>query len=77
MITQRAQEALSELQLISQQSYDGVISVGGDGMFAEIFNGVILKAAQDSKLDNKEGTREFVRPSIKVGLIPGGDYFLN
>lgn len=25
------------------QAFDGIVSVGGDGMFAEIFNGLIIR----------------------------------
>ena len=72
-----ANHALSLLQTVPLHGYDGVISVGGDGMFAEVFNGVIIRAARDASLDVDDQATGFVRPGIRVGFIPGGEYDLH
>ncbi|XP_028398134.1 ceramide kinase-like [Dendronephthya gigantea] len=49
--------------------YDGIISVGGDGMFSEILNGILMrknKHASSSTEFNPE------KPEIKLGIIPAG-----
>ena len=43
VVTERANHAKDMLQTIPLDNYDGVISVGGDGMFAEVFNGVVIR----------------------------------
>ena len=43
-------------------------------MFAEVFNGVTIRAARDATLDVDDKATEFVRPGIRVGFIPRGDY---
>jgi hypothetical protein len=71
-VTERANHAKDLLQTIPLDNYDGVISVGGDGMFAEVFNGVIIRTSRDHGLEYNDPNVEFVRPSIRVGFIPGG-----
>lgn len=72
VVTERANHAKDMLQTIPLENYDGVISVGGDGMFAEVFNGVVIRTARDQGLEYNDDTVEFVRPKIRVGFIPGG-----
>ena len=76
VVTDHANHALTMLQTVPLHGHDGVISVGGDGMFAEVFNGVTIRAARDASLDVDDKATEFVRPGIRVGFIPGGDYDL-
>ena len=76
VVTDHANHALTLLQTVPLHGQDGVISVGGDGMFAEVFNGVTIRAARDASLDVDDKATEFVRPGIRVGFIPGGDYDL-
>lgn len=72
IVTERANHALSLLQTMPLQGFDGVISVGGDGMFSEVFNGVLMRAALEAKLDHDNRETQFVKPDIMVGFIPGG-----
>ena len=41
IITERANHARDYLQDCNLEGIDGVICIGGDGMFAEIFNGIL------------------------------------
>ncbi|CAB4065083.1 CERK [Lepeophtheirus salmonis] len=43
-----------------ENDFDGVVSVGGDGMFSEVFNGVLRRGGSSN------------RASIRVGIIPAG-----
>ena len=71
-MTQHANHALSLLQTLPLHGYDGVVSVGGDGMFAEVFNGVTIRAAREAGLDINDKAAQFVSPAVRVGFIPGG-----
>jgi len=72
IVTERANHALDLLQTMPLNGFDGVISVGGDGMFSEIFNGVLLRTARDIKLDQDDKDTNFSKPDMRVGFIPGG-----
>ena len=56
---------------------DGVVCVGGDGMFSELFNGLLLRSMDENRDpeggEPEESSRFEVRaPKLRVGLIPGG-----
>lgn len=51
---------------------DGVACVGGDGTFAEVLNGVMLRAAQDAHLNMADINVEPPTPKLRVGMVPGG-----
>lgn len=70
VLTERANHARDLLQSLPLSHLDGVISVGGDGMFSEVFNGVLLRTASDAGLDPSSG--QIIQPRIRVGFIPGG-----
>lgn len=70
VLTERANHARDLLQSLPLAHLDGVISVGGDGMFAEVFNGVLLRTAADAGIDLNSGP--IIRPRLRVGFIPGG-----
>ncbi|OQV18723.1 Ceramide kinase [Hypsibius exemplaris] len=50
------------------KAFDGLIAVGGDGIFNEILDGVIHRA-QDEKITSKS---DLSSPTVRVGIIPAG-----
>nr|CDS16261.1 ceramide kinase [Echinococcus granulosus] len=54
-------------------SYDGVVAVGGDGLFSELLQGLLYRTRTDAKLplykQHKPFTSE-VTPQLRIGLIP-------
>jgi len=66
IVTERANHAQDYLMTNDLSDYDGVVAVGGDGMFSEVLNG-ILSNRPPPQTDN-----DVVGPSIKLGLIPAG-----
>ncbi|VDM31108.1 unnamed protein product [Hydatigera taeniaeformis] len=57
------------------QSYDGVVAVGGDGLFSEVLHGLLYRARTDAKLPLYKQHKPFsleVTPRLRVGLIPAG-----
>jgi len=49
-----------------------VISVGGDGMFHEVLNGLVVRAQRDAMLDSTSHDFEPVPLNIPIGIIPAG-----
>merc|ERR1719412_1604481 len=41
-------------------------------MFAEVFNGVVIRTARDAGIDYNRHSVGFVSPRVRVGFIPGG-----
>jgi len=74
IVTERANHARDLLRSDPLGDVDGVVCVGGDGMFSELFNGLLLRSMDEN---NDPSASEFgnfdVRPpKVRVGLIPGG-----
>lgn len=72
IITQRQNHARDTLLNCSFDNIDGVACVGGDGTFAEVFNGLVLRAARDSGIDHNDPDARLPVPVLRVGIIPGG-----
>ena len=49
-----------------------VVSVGGDGMFSEVLNGLVLRAQTDARANTSAADFEPVPPRTTVGIIPAG-----
>eukprot|EP00794_Sanderia_malayensis_P006076 gene6076-6779_t len=62
VVTERAKHAHSIITNTDLNSFDGIIAVGGDGMFSEILNGVLSREECTNK----------TKPNIKLGIIPAG-----
>lgn len=74
IVTERANHA-KDLLLNNQvhiDSYDGVVSVGGDGMFAEILNGILIRAQRDAGINWSSVDSTLTKPKICLGVIPAG-----
>ena len=68
VITEGANHASEMLQECNLEGVDGVVSVGGDGMFSEIFTGMLLR-----NTTMKNGNiNELRKGKIRVGMIPAG-----
>ncbi len=72
IFTEHANHARDYLNENSFDNYDGLICVGGDGMFSEICFSLLLKTAQKSNLDLNDKNVKLIRPSIRIGVIPAG-----
>ena len=69
VITERANHASEMLQECNLEGVDGVVSVGGDGMFSEIFTGMLLR---NTAMKNGN-IHELRKGKIRVGMIPAGE----
>ncbi|XP_023215199.1 ceramide kinase-like [Centruroides sculpturatus] len=72
IVTQRANHAKDMLQELDLKQFDGIICVGGDGMFSELLNGLILRIQREEDLDINDPFTFLKRPTIPLGVIPAG-----
>lgn len=72
IVTQRANHARDYLLEEGLEKIDGVISVGGDGMFHEVLNGLVTRAQHEAMLDSTSQDFHPVPLSIPIGIIPAG-----
>ncbi|BDA50250.1 Ceramide kinase [Coccomyxa sp. Obi] len=69
VVTERplhAYETVRDLALLELESYDGILAVGGDGMFQELLNGVMALRSCE------EADRAAAAAQLRLGHIPGG-----
>ncbi|XP_035233366.1 ceramide kinase-like isoform X2 [Stegodyphus dumicola] len=72
VVTQRANHAKEMIEDIDIHKFDGIICVGGDGMFSEILNSVVLKTQKDKGIDVNDIYNNLMVPRIPLGIIPAG-----
>lgn len=49
-----------------------IIGVGGDGLFNELLNGILLQSQYNAGVDLRRGRFIPVQPFIRLGMIPAG-----
>ncbi|KAL3048453.1 hypothetical protein OYC64_007092 [Pagothenia borchgrevinki] len=73
IVTERANHARDHLKTEANlDKYDGVVCVGGDGMFSEILHGLISRTQTDNGVDPNQPDAELVPCSVHIGIIPAG-----
>ncbi|NXW10017.1 CERK1 kinase, partial [Fregetta grallaria] len=72
VITERANHAKDNLLEVNINKYDGVVCVGGDGMFSEVMHGLIGRMQKDSGIDQNNPKAPLVQCNIRIGIIPAG-----
>lgn len=70
--TERANHAQEYVLQENLDNYDGLVCVGGDGMFAELCHGVLLRTARDEQLNIDNPHVNVIRPKLRIGIIPAG-----
>ncbi|XP_069020877.1 ceramide kinase-like [Embiotoca jacksoni] len=73
IVTEHANHARNHLKTEANlDKYDGVVSVGGDGMFSEILHGLVTRTQTDQGVDQNQPDVELVPCSLRIGIIPAG-----
>lgn len=72
IITEKAGQIRDTLLTANLDDINAVICIGGDGTFAEVFNGLVLRAAKDEEIDPNDANASLPVPKMPVGVIPGG-----
>jgi hypothetical protein len=70
--TVRQNHARDTLREYDLSKVDGVVSIGGDGMFTEILHGLMARTLADNNIDQLTPETVLPRPSLRVGIIPAG-----
>ncbi|XP_026182780.1 ceramide kinase isoform X2 [Mastacembelus armatus] len=73
IVTERANHARDHLKMEANlDQYDGVVCVGGDGMFSEILHGLVTRTQTDRGVDQNQPDAKLVPCSLRIGIIPAG-----
>ena len=49
-----------------------IVCVGGDGMFTELLNGLLMRTMKDNGISNPRHDTSPIRPDLRIGIIPAG-----
>ncbi|XP_064175604.1 ceramide kinase-like [Anguilla rostrata] len=73
IVTEHANHARDHLKTDADlKKYDGVVCVGGDGMFSEIVHGLIARTQRDAGVDQNRREEKLAPCAIRIGIIPAG-----
>ncbi|KAE8277546.1 Ceramide kinase [Larimichthys crocea] len=72
-LTEYANYARDHLKTEAElKTFDGVVCVGGDGMFSEIIHGLIWRTQIDGGVDPNCPEESLLPCSLRIGIIPAG-----
>ncbi|XP_053572591.1 ceramide kinase isoform X2 [Bombina bombina] len=72
IVTEYANHARDNLYETNLDKYDGIVCVGGDGMFSEVLHGLIGRVQKDSNVDQHNPKAQLAHCNIRIGIIPAG-----
>ncbi|XP_071380979.1 ceramide kinase [Centroberyx affinis] len=72
IVTERANQARDHMLKKDLAGFDGVVCVGGDGMFSEILHGLIGRTQQEAGLSENDPTVTLQPCPLHIGIIPAG-----
>ncbi|KAF3814291.1 hypothetical protein GH733_017449 [Mirounga leonina] len=72
IVTERANQAKESLYEINIDKYDGIVCVGGDGMFSEVLHGLVGRTQRNAGVDQNQPRAALVPSPLRIGIIPAG-----
>ncbi|TSL61241.1 Ceramide kinase [Bagarius yarrelli] len=72
VVTERANQARDHILKKDLAGFDGVICVGGDGMFSELLHGVIARTQQEAGISEHDPSVTLQPCDLHIGIIPAG-----
>ncbi|CAN9516147.1 unnamed protein product [Ophioblennius macclurei] len=72
IVTERANQARDHLLKKDLTGFDGVVCVGGDGMFSELLHGLIGRTQQEAGLCENDPAVALQPCPLHIGIIPAG-----
>ncbi|XP_034551972.1 ceramide kinase family protein [Notolabrus celidotus] len=72
IVTERANHARDHILKKDLAGFDGVVCVGGDGMFSEILHGLIGRTQQEAGLSENDPAVTLQPCPLHIGIIPAG-----
>ena len=70
--TERANHAQDYVIHEDLSAYEGLVCVGGDGMFAELCHGLLLRTTHEAQLNIDDPQVNVIQPNLRIGIIPAG-----
>ncbi|KAM3910590.1 ceramide kinase-like [Leptodactylus fuscus] len=70
--TTRANHARDYILEADLQTYDGVVCVGGDGMFSELLHGLVRRTQIDNGICEELEDAKLSPCNLRIGIIPAG-----
>ena len=71
-VTERANHAYDIIQSMDLDNIDGIVSVGGDGLFSEIFTSLLNRTQKENNVNRNDFNSNLIQSSKIVGIIPAG-----
>nr|XP_040030636.1 ceramide kinase [Gasterosteus aculeatus aculeatus]XP_040030637.1 ceramide kinase [Gasterosteus aculeatus aculeatus] len=73
IVTERVNHARDHLNTEANlDKYDGIVCVGGDGMFSEILHGLVTRIQTDNGVDQNQQDVKLLPCGLRIGIIPAG-----
>ncbi|XP_029908952.1 ceramide kinase-like isoform X2 [Myripristis murdjan] len=73
IVTEYANHARDHLRTQAElDDFDGVVCVGGDGMFSEVVHGLVWRTQSDAGVDHHSPEAELQPCRLRIGIIPAG-----
>uniref|UniRef100_A0A4W3GMH5 Ceramide kinase-like n=1 Tax=Callorhinchus milii TaxID=7868 RepID=A0A4W3GMH5_CALMI len=72
IVTDYANHARDYILATDFHKYDGVVCVGGDGMFSELMQGVIRRTQTKAGVDLNNPKARLAKCHLRIGIIPAG-----
>ncbi|XP_066566276.1 ceramide kinase isoform X2 [Amia ocellicauda] len=70
--TERANHARDHILKKDLSGFDGLVCVGGDGMFSELMHGLIGRTQQEAGISENDPSATLEPCSLRIGIIPAG-----
>ncbi|XP_062606083.1 ceramide kinase-like [Saccostrea cucullata] len=71
-VTSRPNEVRDRLLNTNLNTYDGVVAVGGDGIYNEVLSALLDREMKNSGLDPNDPDSRLVQLKLPIGIIPAG-----
>lgn len=55
---------------------DGIVSVGGDGLFSEIFSSLLNRTQDEFNVDKNDYNSNLISSIKTIGIIPAGKNYM-
>uniref|UniRef100_A0A671R243 Ceramide kinase-like n=1 Tax=Sinocyclocheilus anshuiensis TaxID=1608454 RepID=A0A671R243_9TELE len=76
IVTERANHARDHLKTEADlKKYDGVVCVGGDGMFSEMMHGLVSRTQREAGVDENSMEETLMPCGLRIGIIPAACFF--
>ncbi|CAG2253208.1 CERK [Mytilus edulis] len=71
-VTKKQKEPTDILKNYNLSNIDGIVTVGGDGLYCECMNGLIARVQRDNNVNVNCHNTDIVSASLPIGIIPAG-----